>query len=51
VRDRVEVFRQIGVNNVRVAPANKPVHFLDRIDRAATRPIPISAVIVPRGVV
>jgi hypothetical protein len=43
VRDRVEIFRQIGVNNVGVAP--QPVRFLDRIDRAATRSIAISTVL------
>src|ERR1700689_5262361 len=42
VRDVVEVFRKTGVNTLRIPPANKPVHFLARIDRAATRPIPIS---------
>jgi hypothetical protein len=31
-----------------VAPAHKPVHFLDCIDRAATRAIPISAVLKVR---
>src|ERR1700752_3924596 len=45
VRNRVEVFRQIGVNNVRVAPAHKPVYFLDGIDRVAARAISISAVL------
>lgn len=45
MRDRVQLFRQIGVNNVRVASAHKPVHFLDCIDRAATRAISISAVL------
>ena len=40
MRNRVEVFRQIGINNVRVAPAHKPVHFLDGPHRlrVATRP-------------
>ena len=33
LQDRVEIFRQIGVNNVGIAPANQPVRFLDRIDR------------------
>lgn len=28
-----------------LAPANEPMHFLDCIDRAATRPISISAVL------
>lgn len=44
MRDLVEVFRQIGVNNVSVVPAHKPVHFLD-IDRAETRVIAISTVV------
>jgi hypothetical protein len=48
MRDRVEVFRQIGVNNVSVAPAYKPVRLLDGIDRAATRAIPISAILEVR---
>jgi len=37
--DFVEVFRQIGVNHVGVAPADQPVHFLDRIGPTATGPI------------
>ena len=45
MRDRVEVFRQIGVYDVSVAPADQPVRFLDRIDRAATRTIAIGAVL------
>jgi hypothetical protein len=28
MRDRVEVLRQIGVHDIGVAPAQKPVHFL-----------------------
>ncbi len=39
VRNRVEIFRQIGVYHVGVAPADQPVRFLDRIDRAAARAI------------
>ena len=31
MRDRVEVFRQIGVHDIGVAPAEQPVHFLDRV--------------------
>ncbi|APG15386.1 hypothetical protein BKD09_44600 [Bradyrhizobium japonicum] len=45
MRYRVEVFRQIGVNNICVAPAHKPVHFLDGIDRVAARAISISSVL------
>src|SRR5512137_2356376 len=48
MRDRVEVFRQIGVYDVGVAPANQPVRFLDRIDRAAARAIAIGAVLEVR---
>src|SRR5208337_1000949 len=48
MRDRVEVFRQIGVDNVGIAPAKQPVRFLDGVDRAATRPIAISAVLEVR---
>ena len=48
VRDRVEIFRQISVDDVRVAPADQPVRLLDRIDCAATRSIPISAVLEVR---
>ena len=31
VRDRVEVFRQISIDHVGVAPADVPVHVLDRV--------------------
>src|SRR6266568_2368731 len=48
VRDRVEIFRQIGVDHIGIAPAKKPVRFLDGIDRAATRPIAISTVLQVR---
>src|SRR5271166_5613619 len=48
MRDRVEIFRQVGVNHVGVAPANQPVRFLDRIDRAATRAIAIGVVLEVR---
>ena len=37
MRDRVEVFRQIGVHHVGVAPAQQPVHFLDRVGPAPSR--------------
>ena len=39
MRNFVEVFRQIGVNHVGVAPANQPVHFLDRIGPTTTGPL------------
>ncbi len=48
MRDRVEIFRQIGVNHVGVAPADQPVRFLDRIDRAAARAIAIGVVLEVR---
>src|SRR5271165_7213553 len=48
MRDRVEIFRQIGVYHVGVAPADQPVRFLDRIDRAATRAIAIGVVLEVR---
>ena len=48
MRDRVEIFRQIGVDNVGVAPADQPVRFLDSIDRAAARAIAIGAVLEVR---
>ena len=48
MRDGVEVFRQIGVNHVGVAPAYQPVHFLDGIGPAAAGPIAISAVLEVR---
>src|SRR5712672_879561 len=44
VRDRVEIFRQIGVNDIGIAPAEKPVRFLDGIDRATTRSIAIGTI-------
>jgi hypothetical protein len=31
MRDRVEILRQIGIHDIGVAPAEKPVYFLDRI--------------------
>ena len=43
--NRVEIFRQIGVDNVGIAPADQPVRFLDRIDRAATRAIAVGIVL------
>src|SRR3974390_334927 len=48
MRDRVEIFRQISVDNIGVAPANEPVRFLDRTDRAAARSIAIGAVLEVR---
>src|SRR4051794_33110294 len=34
VRDRVEVFRQVGIDHVGIAPADVPVHVLDRVGSA-----------------
>ena len=48
MRDGVEVFRQIGINHVSVAPADQPVHFLDGIDPAAAGPITVSCVLKVR---
>jgi hypothetical protein len=48
MRDRVEIFRQISIDNVGVAPADQPVRFLDRIDRAAPQAIAIGAVLEVR---
>jgi hypothetical protein len=44
-RNRVEIFRQIGVNDIGVAPADQPVHFLDCIGRTATGPVPIGTIL------
>jgi len=48
MRDRVEIFRQIGVHHVGVAAAEQPVRFLDRIDRAATLTIAMGAILETR---
>src|SRR3954466_13089553 len=48
VRDRVEVARQIGVHHVGIAPADVPVHVLDRVGPAATGPITIGAILEVR---
>src|SRR5215472_15218151 len=48
MRDGVEVFRQIGVHHVGIAPAYEPVHFFDGIGPAAARPIAVSAVLEVR---
>jgi hypothetical protein len=42
MRDRVEILRQIGVDDVRVALVDQTVRLLDGVDRATARPIPIS---------
>lgn len=44
MRDRVEILRQVGVDDVGMSPAQQPVRFLDGIDRAPTRPIAVSTV-------
>ena len=48
MRDRVEVLRQIGVHDIGVAPAEKPVHFLDRIACSASGTITIGTAIEVR---
>src|SRR5579871_1119703 len=45
VRDRVEVFRQIGVHHVGVTLADQPVYFLDGPNPAATGPVALSAIL------
>ena len=45
MRDRVEVFRQVGVNDIGVTPAKQPVHFLDRAGRTATGPVAIGSIV------
>src|SRR5882757_5151505 len=44
MRDRVEVLRQISIDHIRVAPAQQPVHFLDRGRSTTTGTIAIGAV-------
>src|SRR5438128_2572781 len=44
VWNAVEVLRQIGIDHIRVAPAQQPVHFLDRVRPTAAGPIAICAV-------
>jgi hypothetical protein len=39
MRDRVEVFRQIGIHHLGVASAEQDVHRLDRIGPAPPRPV------------
>ena len=46
--DRVEVLRQIGVHDVGVAPAEKPVHFLDRVARPASGTIAVGTILEVR---
>ena len=46
--DRVEVLRQIGVHDIGVAPAEKPVHFLDRVACSASGTIAIGTVLEVR---
>jgi hypothetical protein len=45
MRNRVEIFRQIGVYDIGVAPANQPVHFLDGVGRTATGPVTIGTIL------
>ncbi len=44
MRDGVEVFGQIGVDHVRIAPADQPVRRLDGVERASFGPVPIGAI-------
>ncbi len=48
MRNRVEVFRQIGIYDIGIAPADQPVRFLDRVDRAASRAIAVGAILKVR---
>src|SRR4051794_12149719 len=48
VRDRVEVFRQISIDHVGVAPADVPVHVLDRVGSAPSRAVAIGTVLEVR---
>src|SRR5271169_143421 len=45
MRNRVEVLRQVGVNDIGVAPADQPVHFPDRVGRTATGPVAIGSIV------
>src|SRR5215510_13879664 len=45
MRDRIEVLGQISVNHVSIAPAQMPVHFLDRVHRPASGPIAVGIVL------
>ena len=44
VRNRIEVFGEIGIYHVGVTPANMPVYFLDRIHRPTSRAIAVGTV-------
>jgi hypothetical protein len=44
MRDRVEILRQVGVDDFGMSPAQQPVRYLHGIDRAPTRPIVVSTV-------
>ena len=48
MRDRVEVLGQIGVHHIGVAPAEQPVHFLDRVAPLRARPVAIGTVLEVR---
>src|SRR6266481_6347458 len=45
VRNRIEVLGQVSVHHIGVAPADQPVHFLDRIHRPANGTVAIRTVI------
>lgn len=44
MRNHVEVFRQVGINDG-TAPTDQPARFLDGIDRAAARAITIGSIL------
>ena len=44
MRDGVEVFGQIGVDDVRMAPADQPVRRLDGVERASFGPVSVGAI-------
>ena len=45
VRNRIEVFGKVGVDHIGVAPADEPVHFLDRVHRPASGAIAVGIVL------
>src|ERR1700737_2949743 len=45
VRNRIEVLGQVSVHHIGVAPADQPVHFLDRIHRPANGTVAIRTVL------
>ena len=45
MRDRIEVAGQVSINHIGVAPADQPVHFLDRIHRPTCGAIAVGIVL------